>query len=487
MVDWRELSSTREAQCTGGTGGTELAQIDVTPRLASFAADLSYEALPPDVVERGRMFLLDGAAVMVAAAGYARENDDRMLVRYLEAAAPAAGPSTVVGHGIRTSPMMAAFANGCMMEVLDYSDSNLGNLTHNGTPVLPAALAVAEQVSAPWGDLCAAIVAGYEVHTRLLTTVQPGHWYRGFQSAGTFGTSGAAVAAGRLLGLDAGGIAAALGVSGFIMPVSNGDNEFRGHSAKPVHGGQGATCGVSSALLAQSGYRAGPLEGEPPRYHAALHILSDGPDLERAIEGFGEKWHSRDVAFKPYPLGHLIVGPVEAVLDLLAEAPIDAGEVDSVDIATYQAAVHGCGKKYSTPESNYVDCHFSMPFCVAATLIEKEMTPRQLRNDFIANPAVHELASRVVVTEDPAMSARFPAEWPLELVVRMSDGTTRSRRIDKVKWSDSRPPAWEELEEKFLMVVSPVLGEAQARSAADLIANLEGDESIAPLMDLLRG
>ena len=464
-----------------------MAQIDVTPRLASFAADLSYEALPPDVVERGRMFLLDGAAVMVAAAGYARENDDRMLVRYLEAAAPADGPSTVVGHGIRTSPMMAAFANGCMMEVLDYSDSNLGNLTHNGTPVLPAALAVAEHVSAPWGDLCAAIVAGYEVHTRLLTTVQPGHWYRGFQSAGTFGTSGAAVAAGRLLGLDAGGMAAALGVSGFIMPVSNGDNEFRGHSAKPVHGGQSATCGVSSALLAQSGYRAGPLEGEPPRYHAALHILSDGPNLERAIEGFGEKWHSRDVAFKPYPLGHLIVGPVEAVLDLLAEAPIDAGEVDSVDIATYQAAVHGCGKKYSTPESNYVDCHFSMPFCVAATLIEKEMTPRQLRNDFIANPPVHELASRVMVTEDPEMSARFPAEWPLELVVRMSDGTTRSRRIDKVKWSDSRPPAWEELEEKFLMVVGPVLGEAKARSAADLIANLEGDESIAPLMDLLRG
>jgi 2-methylcitrate dehydratase PrpD len=464
-----------------------LDQIDVTPRLASFAAELSYEALPSDVVERGRMFLLDGAAVMVAAAGYARENDDRMLVRYLEAAAPADGPSTVVGHGIRTSPMMAAFANGCMMEVLDYSDSNLGNLTHNGTPVLPAALAVAEHVSAPWGELCAAIVAGYEVHTRLLTTVQPGHWYRGFQSAGTFGTSGAAVAAGRLLGLDAGGIAAALGVSGFIMPVSNGDNEFRGHSAKPVHGGQGATCGVSSALLARSGYRAGPLEGEPPRYHAALHILSDGPDLERALEGFGEKWHSRDVAFKPYPLGHLIVGPVEAVLDLLAEAPIEAGEVDSVDIATYQAAVHGCGKKYSTPESNYVDCHFSMPFCVAATLIEKEMTPRQLRNDFIADPPVHELASRVVVTEDPEMSARFPAEWPLELVVRMRDGTTRSRRIDKVKWSDSRPPAWEELEEKFLMVVSPVLGEAQARSAADLIASLEGDEPITPLMDLLRG
>lgn len=81
-----------------------MARIDVTPRLASFAAGLSCEALPSDLVERGRMFLLDGAAVMIAAARYARENDDRMLASYLNAVAPPDGPSTVVGHGIRTSP-----------------------------------------------------------------------------------------------------------------------------------------------------------------------------------------------------------------------------------------------------------------------------------------------------------------------------------------------------------------------------------------------
>ena len=461
--------------------------MEVTPRLAAFAADLSYEKLPPDVIERSRMFVLDGAAVMVGAAAYARENNDRMLGNYLKAVAPADGPSSVIGYGLRTSPMLAAFANGAMMEVLDFSDSNLGNLTHNGTPVLPAALAVAEHVSAPWSALATAIIAGYEVHTRLLTTVQPGHWYRGFQSAGTFGTSGAATAAGRLLGLDARGLAAALGLSGFIMPISNGDNEFKGHSGKPVHGGQAATCGVSSAFLALSGYEAGPLEGEPPRYHAALHLLSDGPKLEKALVGFGEKWHSRDVDFKPYPLGHLIVGPVEAVLDLLADGPIEADEVEAVDITTYKAAVHGCGKKYSTPESNYVDCHFSIPFCVAATLIEKEMTPRQLRNDFITDPKVHDLAARVVVEEDPEMSARFPAEWPLEMIIWMRDGTTRTRRIDKVKWSHQRPPTWDELAEKFHAEVDPAIGAAKASQAVDIIAGIKGDEAIAPLMTLLRG
>lgn len=461
--------------------------MEVTSSLAAFAADLSYEKLPSDVIERSRMFLLDGAAVMVAAAAYAGENDDRMLGRYLKAVAPPDGASTVIGYGVRTSPMMAAFANGAMMEVLDFSDSNLGHLTHNGTPVIPAALAVAEHVSAPWTELATAIVAGYEVHTRLLSTVQPSHWYRGFQSAGTFGTSAAATAASRLLGLDAAGVTAALGISGFIMPVSNGDNEFKGHSAKPVHGGQAAMCGVSSAFLAQSGYRAGPLEGEPPRYHAALHILSDGPDLEKALVDLNDKWHSRDVAFKPYPLGHLIVGPVEAVLELLSEQPIDPNDVRSVDITTYKAAVHGCGKKYSTAKSNYVDCHFSIPFCVAATLIEKEMTTRQLRNDFISDPKVHELASRVVVEEDPEMSARFPEEWPVQVQINMQDGTVLTRRIDKVKWSDSRPPSWDELAEKFHAQVDPVIGASNAERAVDIIANIKDDESVSPLMSMLRG
>ena len=458
----------------------------VTARLGEFAAGLSYAALPDDVVERARMFVLDGATVMVGAAAYARENDDLMLRTYLELVAPSQGPSTVIGHGIRTSPMLAAFANGALMEVLDYSDSNLEHLTHNGTPVLPAALAVAEQVGASWGQVATAIIAGYEVHTRLLAAVQPGHWYRGFQSPGTFGTSGAATAAGRLLGLGADGLTEALGISGFIMAVSNGDNEFRGHTVKPVHGGQGAMGGVSSAFLAKSGYRSGPLEGEPPRYHAALHILSGGPDLQKSLVDLGTKWHSRDVAFKPYPLGHLIVGPVEAVLDLMTEEPIDADAVEGVDITTYRAAVHGCGKKYSTPESNYVDCHFSIPFCVAATLIEKEMTPRQLRNEFITEARVHDLASRVVVEEDPEMSDRFPAEWPLALTIRMRDGSLRERRIDRVKWSDSRPPSWDELVEKFESQVEPVLGRDGTRQAVNIIANIDGDDSIDTLMGLLR-
>ena len=81
---------------------------------------------------------------------------------------------------------------------LDYQDSQMDVLTHNGTPIIPAVIAMAERVSAPWRDIATAIIAGYEVHTRLLRTIQPRHWYAGFQGLGTFGTCGAATAAGRL-------------------------------------------------------------------------------------------------------------------------------------------------------------------------------------------------------------------------------------------------------------------------------------------------
>ena len=459
--------------------------MEVTSRLAQFAANLSYETLPPDVRERCRFFLLDAVGVALGAAAFFKHNDDRCLERYLEAVA-SAGSATVLGYGIKTTPPVAAFANGTLAESLDFQDSQMDALTHNGTPIIPAALALAEHLGASWGDLATAIVAGYEVHTRLLLTVQPGHWYRGFQGLGTFGTSGAAMAAGRLLGLDAKDMTAALGASGFIMPVSNSDQVFKAHSVKACIPGQAAASGIAAAYLAQSGFEGGPLEGEPPQFHAPLHILSDGPDLERALAGLENEWHCRRVAFKPYPIGHLIVGPVEIVLDLLKERPIAPDDVDGVDIVTYKHAVFRTGK-YATPESSYIDAHFSIPFCVAVALTDGELTPRQLWKERLSDPKVHELASRVVLSEDSEMSRAYPEKWPVQLTVRLRNGESVTRRVDEVKWSPERPPRWDELVEKFHMLSDPIIGAPAAEGAVDLIGGFDGDDSLEPLMALLAG
>lgn len=456
--------------------------MDITSQLGSFAANLKHADIPAQVRERCRICVLDAIGVMIGGADFARREGDHCLENYLKATAPP-GDATVFGYGLKTTPLMAAFANGTTSEVLDYQDSHWGSLAHSGTPTIPAALALAETRNLTWGALVPAIVAGYEVHIRLLAAIQPGHWYKGFQGTGTFGTSGAATTAGHLLGFNAGQMSAALGISGFVMPVSNGDQQFKGYSVKPVHGGQAAMCGLSSAYMAQAGYLAGPLEGEPPRHHAALQILSDGgPNEERALAGFKDTWEIMDVAFKPYPVGHLNVGPVELIHDMLAERPIQPDDVKSIEITTHLHGVTFTGRRYTTVDSNFVSAHMSMPYCVAAALTDGELTPRQLSKERLRDPKLHELASRVTVSEDPAMTAALPDAWPVEIIVRMKNGTAIKRRVDKVKWSPHRIPTWAELSAKFHLMADPVLGAEHASNAIGILADLKEGDSLKSLM-----
>ncbi|PYM19523.1 MAG: hypothetical protein DMD81_03595 [Candidatus Rokuibacteriota bacterium] len=466
------------------TTETPAAATPLTRRLAEFAARGEYAALPATVRERARMSLLDGLAIMLGAAGFARHTGDRRLETYMQLAGMP-GPSTAIGYGRRCAPLLAAFVNGTSSEVLDFSDCILTARNHPGATILPAALALVETRRVSGQQFVAAMMLAYEVHTRICHAIQPSHWWKGFQATGTIGTSGAAVAAARLLGLDASGIADALGASGFIMPVSNGDNVFRGHSIKPVHGGQGAAAGLSAALLAAAGFSAGPLEGEPPRYHAALRLLSDAVDLERPLASLGTEWRCLELAYKPYPIGLLNIGPVELCIELVARDAVSADEIERVEVVTYKEAAHFVGK-YTTPESSYIDCYLSLPYCIAVALYDGRIGIAQLEEERVRDHQVHELGRRVTIAEDPAMSALYPHDWPVSITLRLRGGRSIERRIDQVKWSPRRPPSWDELVQKFRLLAEPVIGAARSKRTVEFVASLEHAEDMAPLLELVR-
>ena len=108
-----------------------------------------------------------------------------------------------------------------------------------------------------------------------------------------------------------------LGVAGYILAISNGDGVFHGYTIKPVHGGMAAQAGIQAALLVESGYEAGPLEGLEPRKHGFMNIASEDVRPERLTEGLGSTWESSACSQKLYPVGLLIVGPVQVALDLV--------------------------------------------------------------------------------------------------------------------------------------------------------------------------
>jgi len=141
--------------------------------------------------------------------------------------------------------------------------------------------------------------------------------------------------------------------------------------------------------------------------------------------------------------------------------------------------------KYSSPQSTYIDAHFSIPFCVAVALMDGQLTPRQLWKERVKDPKVHELASRVVLTEDPEMSAAYPKKWPVQLTLQLRGGEKIGRRLDEVKWSPERLPTWMELVEKFRMLADPLIGDTRAARAVDMIAAFKPDDTLKPLLSLL--
>ena len=459
--------------------------MNLTRRLAELAAGLRYDDLPADIRLRGRMFLLDGIGVMLGGVALHNANGDRFLERYLDDMAPD-GTGTIVGYERRTTPAMCAFANGVLSQVLDCQDTSVTGKIHTGAAVIPAAFATAEMKKVRGKDLVAALIAGYEVANRIAVAVQPAHWFGGFQATGTIGTIGAAAATGSLLGLTPKDMEVALGMAGTVLPLSNGDSSFKGYTAKTVQAGEAATRGIEAAFMARAGFTAGPLEGEPPRHHAFMYLMGDGkPDFDKALAGIGSEWHCLHTAFKPYPVGIVIVGPVEMCLDLLSERRIAPDDIAAVTITTYKEAHHFTGKIYTTPESSEIECFLSTPFCVAVALIDGEMTLRQRMESRLRDPATHELASRVVVQEDPEMSRRYPREWPARMDIRLRNGETISRQSNDVKWSPQRPATWEQLAEKFSTMAEPIIGRDRAAEASRLLERIVEVDDLSPLTKLL--
>jgi len=201
-----------------------------TEQLAEFCAALAYERIPADVADKTKLCILDSVGTMLAGATTTLGLDAyRAGTRF-----DTARWSTVLGLGRKASPPTAALVNGTLAEIFELQDGwRFGN--NHPCVVIPAALAVAEWKGVSGKALLEAVVAGYEVTNRLAWSVHPNHLARGYLPTGTTGTCGSAVAAGKLMGLDATRLADALGVAGFILPVSTAENLWCGYSAKPLH------------------------------------------------------------------------------------------------------------------------------------------------------------------------------------------------------------------------------------------------------------
>ena len=220
---------------------------DVTGTLARYLVSARFEDLPEPVRHEAARSLVNWMGVAV---GGARHEAVEIA---LAAITPFAGPpqACVFGRKERLDAMNAVLLNGISSHVFDFDDTDLTTAVHPSAPVLPVLLALAEQRKVSGREFINAMVLGIEAECRIARAVTPTHQDVGWHATGSVGPFGAAVAAGKVLGLDDVRMCHAIGLAA-TQPV--GLREMFGSMTKSFHPGRAAQNGLLAALLAEKGY-----------------------------------------------------------------------------------------------------------------------------------------------------------------------------------------------------------------------------------------
>ena len=299
--------------------------MNTTSMLAEFVAKSRHDDCPEAALEAGRRAILDCLGVMLAGSA---EPAARILqqVALAEGGLPLA---TVVGTGRRTGAVWAALCNGTAAHALDFDDTNFALMGHPSAPVLAAALAAGELATADGRAVLHAFLLGFEVETTLAEVINPAHYEHGWHATCTLGTLGAAAAAARLLGLDAGQTRHALAVA---ASQSSGLKENFGTMTKPFHAGHAARSGVLSALMAREGWTASEHAIEGPQGFFA--VLGAGKRAMEPLGTLGAPWKitTTGVAVKPYPSCACTHSIIDGALELHRVQGVRAEDVEELTV-----------------------------------------------------------------------------------------------------------------------------------------------------------
>ena len=352
--------------------------------------------------------------------------------------------ATLVGGG-RTSPDRAAFHNGAAVRYLDFNDAFLGRgeACHPSDNLAPV-LAAAEYVGASGAELLTALAVAYQVQVRL-SQVAPVRG-KGFDHS-TQGTYAAAAGVARVLGLDADRAANAIAISGTAFNALRVTRTGAISNWKGLAYPNAAFGAIHAAFLARRGI-TGPLEvfegskGFMDSIAGHFELDWSREDLEAVqetiIKRFNAEGHSQST--------------LEVIFELRA-AGLRAEEVERIDLHVFDVAYEiigpGAGDKKKVRTKEEAD--HSLPYLVAAALVDGEMTPGQYAEERVNRADVQALLQRVEVHEDPALSAAFPEHQGVRVEVLLLDGGRRS--LSRPDYSG--PTSWPELEAKFLSLGGP--------------------------------
>lgn len=450
-------SGLRQQFTSGSTGPAVLCSRQkqmktTTQTLAQFACALTQQPISPEVTHHAKRAVIDWYAALLPGAVVAPAT---LLAQALAEDLDRGQASLALGRAATTRT--AALINGTAAHTVEVDDIYRDAIYHPGAPTIAAAWAVGQEMQSTGKDVLLAVVAGYEISTRIGAALGRAH-YKYWHNTGTVGSFGAAAAAASLYRLEAGPYAHALATVGTF--AAGLQQAFRMDSlSKPLHAGRAAEAGVLAARAAQAGITGSLdiLEGE-----AGLGVaMSNGPDWQQAVATLGREFHIQRMTFKNHACcGHTFAA-IDGALTLQSRLGIKAADIARIRIATYRPALEVAG--YENPQSP-AEARFSIKFVVATALLYGSVRLSAFESQRLTDPLIRQLMNRIELSVDAELDASFPGQRAARIEIETTDGRRETYLQPTRKGDPEQPLSDADLDDKFLELASPVVGSVAAKA-----------------------
>ncbi|HEY5224029.1 MAG TPA: MmgE/PrpD family protein [Microbacteriaceae bacterium] len=444
-------------------------------QLAQFVDAASFGDVSTDALQQLKIRVLDTIGVAIGAL----DAEPIVAIRALVDDLGGTPTATMIGGG-RTSIDRAAFVNVALSRYLDFMDAYLAKgETCHPSDNLGAVLAASESIGGTGAEFLTALAVAYQVQARL-SDVAPVR-AKGFDHT-VQGAYASAAAVAKALRLPPEQIANAIAISG------TANNALRVTRTGSLSNWKGlaypntAKEGTFAALLASRGITGPELvfegnKGFMQSIAGPFEIDWSAEDLERVrmtiVKRHNAEIHSQSA--------------LDAAIDIRSQAGFVAARIRSIHLRTFAVAYsiigggeEGDKRTVRTKE----EADHSLPYLLAAALVDGELTPAQFTPERIAADDVQRLLHTVTIVPDDEFSARFPAEMPADLEVTLDDGTVFRSEQNSYEGFHTNPMSWAVARRKFDAVASPFTTAALRDQLATTIHRLER-EPVSALTALL--
>lgn len=445
-----------------------------TEKLLNLTLGLDRGDLPPAAVDAALARLLNCAGVSIAAL----EATPVRIVRTLAPSVTDSPSARLFGTLNRTTPDMAAFVNSAMTRFLDMSDTRVMAAVSHPADALPGLIAVAEAEGASGTDLLLAIVIAYELQCRFVDVVPINH--EGWDQTPVVAMA-TALACGRLMGMDRETLGHALSLAITPSIALNQTRTGRISMWKGMAGPQGTRQGVFAAYLAAAGM-TGPEDIFEGAFGLWKQLFGETFDLPIPARFDGHVFAVQQTMIKSFPIRFNCHVPVFAALDLRARIEVPA--IETLVIETFEQAF---GRWIALPEiwrpETRETADHSLPFCVAAALIDGEITPATFDGERYRDPDILALMGRSKIDLNKEFATLAPETRCCRITATLRGGGTAVAETRLGPEDDLKGMSRSTLEAKIHAVTRPFLEEGARSDLIRLIWRLEELDRIDPLLD----